>query len=491
MKKIYKLGAGVTSALATITILLSIVSPIFFKREEVVDNFLDLSPPKIPSTSSLIDEWVIVERNMTWNLYRNIYTGMYRLNSSTCPVNYQDENGTWTPINRTFKKLDPDHPAYQHNYIAGNEEGLFNVYFKEWADYNWNIAFTYNKSQNPNIHVLKQMTTDIGYFDDSTQNFTSLQSVQHVKGKRDGDKGVYPGIFTGVNLTFTYLNKLLKEDFIISNETLSFLQQYPPTSFGIKNKDASLTFKTRLNIDKVYPYNGSYNITKNVTINKGKLSFKDGSGEIKFSLPVGDVYELYNKTNRSKLTYRIEEDEDDFILYSSFNVIDLSKMKFPVVYDPSPTFYSDTDDGMIYTQNKYSYEDAKDNMTGTVDDSSSYYGVGQYKSLPTPTIPSLYSISRGYLFFDTSALPKYKHVVNASLVQTVFSASLQTHFKVLVNKSSNQNVSPHKPLIGYDYNHTNFTGTDCGSLYTGWGTLDFTIYFNETGRNWINSSGIY
>jgi hypothetical protein len=158
-------------------------------------------PPNPPENYTLID------RGLTWDEYYNSNTGQNILEVSAGPINYQQENGTWRSINTSINQLTGDHPAYVYGYRNGNDHGLYGVYFKSNAQQEWPVAFTYNKSDDPTIHAIRSKLVGVGYVDpQSDWAYEYLQNVQSSQGQTNEYSITYPGVFTGVDVTWSYGN---------------------------------------------------------------------------------------------------------------------------------------------------------------------------------------------------------------------------------------------------------------------------------------------
>jgi hypothetical protein len=159
---------------------------------------------------------------------------------------------------------------------------------------------------------------------------------------------------------------------------------------------------------------------------------------------------------------------------------------FPVSIDPTITIYTGTTDGYL-CKSHATYTTTWTAPTGTVQDSSDSLIIGQRISSPPLT---LYTIDRGFLFFNTSSIHD-----NASI--TSVSISLYGKNKQITSQEFNltvqngQPTNPHIPLQTSDYYQGNYTG-DGGSM----NTSDFittgynTITLNSQGRSWVNLIGI-
>jgi len=97
-------------------------------------------------------------------------------------------------------------------------------------------------------------------------------------------------------------------------------------------------------------------------------------------------------------------------------------------------------------------------------------------------------VYRGFLFFDTSALPDTATITATSLKLYGKTDSSTTDFFITVQ--SGMPTYPHDPLVSGDFDMTNYAG-DGGSLTTnGFSVAGYnTITLNSTGRGWISKTG--
>jgi hypothetical protein len=311
------------------------------------NQYINITDPPNPP-----DNLTLTSRGLTWNTYYNASSGDNILESYQAPVNYQDNNGSWTPINDSLYQLPSNHPAYTYGYRVGNNRGLFGAFFKPNIQNDWPVAFTYNQSNNPTTFVVRSKLVGVGYVDPQNNwAYQYLQNAQSSQGQTNGNAVTYPGVFTGTDVTWSYGNTELKEAIMMSNATKTALQNHPPHQYGLNDASSYLVFITKLDRQSLNLYNSSGLLTGNITISDTGVDFKDALGVFRCGLPLGDAYELNNVSIRQKLTYRILQYNGNTYLLSGLKLSDLNAMSFPVVIDPTLTVYSTSSDGYIYNSN--------------------------------------------------------------------------------------------------------------------------------------------
>jgi hypothetical protein len=441
------------------------------------DEFINITDPPNPP-----ENYTLVDRGLTWDKYYNANTGKNILEISTGPINYQDENNEWNPIECNLSILSSSHPAYQYGYRAGNEHGLYNVYFKPNTQNSWPIAFAYNKSDDPIVHVVRSKLVGVGYLDPKSDwEYKFLQNVQSSQGQIDGNSAVYEDVFTGTDVVWSYQNTMLKEEITLSNTTKTLLQNHPPSEYGLNDKSSYLVFITKLDHQTLNLYNSSGMLIGNVTVSNDEIDFKDVLGNFKCALPIGDAYELNNESVRQKLTYRIIQFNGDTYLLSGLKVSDLNNMTFPVVIDPTLSVESLSNDGYIYNSNS-NYNTAWGASTGTVSDSDYYISIGQKKVVSPSTA---YYVYRGFLLFNTSSLPTNAYIDNATLSLYKKDDYSTTDFTITIQNG--QPVYPHNPLQAGDYNKECYSGNG-GGLNTAY-FVDGRNNITLTNLSWITKGG--
>ncbi len=433
-------------------------------------------PPNPPENLTLVG------RGLTWNIFYNASSGQNILEAYQGPVNYQEDNGTWTPISNTISQLTSNHPAYVNGYRTGNDQGLYGVYFKSNAQNEWPVAFTYNRSEDPTIHVIRSKLVGVGYVDpQSNWAYQYLQNVQSSQGQTNGNSITYSGVFTGTNVTWSYGNTGLKDEITMSNTTKTVLQNHPPSQYGLNDASSYLVFITKLDYQNLNLYNNSGLLDGNVTISDTGIYFKDVLGQFKCALPLGEAYELNNDSSRQKLTYRIVHLNGNTYLLSGLRLSRLNTMTFPVVIDPTLTVYSTSNDGYIYKSGS-TYSTVQGASTGTINGPGTYITIGQWKT----GLPATYYIYRGFVFFNTSALPSNAYLDNATLSLYKKDDYSTTDFDITIQNG--QPTYPHNPMQTGDYAKGHYSGNG-GTLNTG----SFTSGYNAirlNNLNWINKTGI-
>jgi len=290
----------------------------------------------IPSFSVEIGkaEKILVERGQDWNKY-SLGGGSYQFEGFASPINYYNGND-WNPIDLTIETLDVDHLAYQYGYRYGNSENSFSTYFKPDASSNFPLAFSWSRESDPtNINVLRAELSGVGYLDPTSGwDYVVLQETLNSNVQVGTYNLTYPSVFTGTDLIWSLQGGQLKEDIIATNDTRTVLENNPPSDYGFSNQDSYLVFITKLDMHNIEIFEGETLKTGNFTITEGKLDFKNVSGDILFSLPIGYVYEQHGSTVKD-LVYRVIQHQGEYYLLSGLKVIELNDMTFPVIFDPS------------------------------------------------------------------------------------------------------------------------------------------------------------
>jgi hypothetical protein len=443
------------------------------------NQYINLTDPPNPP-----ENLTLVGRGLTWNTYYNASSGCNILEAFQGPVNYQADNGSWTPINDSLGQLASNHPAYNYGYRVGNERGLFGAYFKPDAQNSWPVAFAYSRSDDPTINVVRSKLAGVGYVDPASNwSYQYLQNAQSSQGQINGNAVIYPGVFTGTDVSWSYSNTELKEAITMSNATKTVLQNHPPSSYGLHDASSYLVFITKLDHQNLDMYNASGMLSGNVTISDIGVDFRDALGQFKCALPLGEAYELNNKSVRERLTYRIVHLNGNTYLLSGLRLSDLNSMTFPVVVDPTLTVYSISNDGYIFNSGT-TYSTVRTASSGTVDSSATFITIGQKKvaTFPSPT----YYEYRGFVFFNTSSLPSNAYLDSATLSLYKKDDYSTTDFNITIQNG--QPVYPHKPMQSNDYNLNDYSGNG-GTL----NTSGFTSGYNPIvlkNLDWVNKTGI-
>jgi hypothetical protein len=142
--------------------------------------------------------------------------------------------------------------------------------------------------------------------------------------------------------------------------------------------------------------------------------------------------------------------------------------------------YSSSDDG-YNTNSSANYNTARTAASASSTTSTNI-------NITHQLVAATYYISRGYVYFDTSAIPDDAVITAASVYLYGKTDGSGTNFDVVIQNG--QPTYPHSPLVVGDYDHTKYS-SDGGSYNTsafaleGWNT----IAMNATGLTWISLTG--
>ncbi len=173
----------------------------------------------------------------------------------------------------------------------------------------------------------------------------------------------------------------------------------------------------------------------------------------------------------------------------SLNLSDLEGVKYPIIIDPDTTFESTSSDGFGPAAGKTTWEAARGAASSDSMDKTSTFGYTQvYGYYITGT--SYYTVSRSYLFFDTSALSGY--TVDSATLSVYIRQAIKSDFGdwTMQVQTGTSSTYPHDPLVTSDFNYSLYTGNG-GQLASG----DMTAYqyneitLTEDGEDWINTDG--
>jgi len=426
-------------------------------------------PIVIPDSPS--DVWMPFS---IYSVVKQIDSNTYTMLIYSGPVNYND-SGTLKPINTSFELLPTDHIAYQYGYRAYNDKGIFSVFLKPNIQSNWTVAFAYNRSNNPTQYVLRSDLVGIGYIDPS-QNYSYhlLQTPQSSVGSIDNSTATYSNAFNGVDIRWTYDNAKLKEEIELSNTSKTLLQNNPPSSFGLSNKDSFFAVVTRLDFGKLNITDGEVNYTGDFSFNKSRLYFKNAKGKVLFALPMGFVFEKYNISNAKNLVFRFKKIGDYYYLFSGVKVTTLNSMSFPVVFDP--TLDADPgasgNDGFVFGTSA-SYSTAR-NTGSSVNNDATAMNLGQAWN----AFLSKYYVYRSFLKFDTSSIPSTATITNAYLKLYGSYDASDTDFTIRLQKWTGDT-----PIDTGDFTQYDGTNYDAGNFSTSSFTTSGynTIYISNYG----------
>ena len=424
-------------------------------------------PIVIPDSPS--DVWAL---SSIYSMVRQIDSDTYTMRVYAYPINYND-SGVLKPINTSFELLPTDHVAYQYGYRAYNDKGVFSVFLKPNIQSDWTVAFAYNRSNNPTRYVLRHELVGIGYIDPS-QDFAHhiLQTPLSSVGSIDKDTVTYSNAFSGCDIRWTYDNEKLKEEIELSNTSKTLLQNHPPSDFGLSNKDSFFAIVTKLDFGLLNITDGVVDYSGDFSFNKSRLYFKNAEGKILFTLPVGFVFEKFNVSNAKNLVFRFKKIGGYYYLFSGIKVTTLNQMQFPVVFDPTSTFYSSTNDGTVYYSN-LNWDTCHDATSGNLDTTSTRLNNGIAASYAL-----VYEIHRSFFYFDTSSIPDTATVDSATLYLYGFYYAESSVCAMKGTQGSTLSSGDYDSFTGSEYGHTSWSISTYNS-----------ISFNSQGCSDIDKTG--
>jgi|GEM_PF-1788731 hypothetical protein len=452
--------------------------------QQLPNHFIGQS--SIPDENNPLTHYTLIERNATWNKYYNTSTGEYALELYTDEINYQGTNHTWKPIDTNIIRV--NHTVDGQTYRYGMNKSRYQTYFTDVST-DTNTLYSIIHSS----HILSIIPTNSLNYSDGAH----VHNKQSATGVIANNSIIYPDLYgSGIHLMLSCKNSGVRSLYLISNTSV-----LPPSD----NENCTLDFTETLHLNTTEPESDNqslgitygpnqilfknYGVWENQTVTTSEtISFRDHQNAIVFSIPPlyawdnssQDSVILLNKTLQMTLS-------GDLWIQIHVPCIWLSNPNriLPVSIDPSVTIYGSTTDGYLDKLNA-NYTAAWESITGTIRDTYDYLTIGQRVSSPPLT---LYTIDRGFLFFNTSSIHD-----NASI--TSVSVSLYGKNKQITSQEFNltiqngQPANPHAPLQTTDYDQRNYSD-DGGSL----NTSDFittgynTITLNTQGQSWVNLTG--
>lgn len=155
--------------------------------------------------------------------------------------------------------------------------------------------------------------------------------------------------------------------------------------------------------------------------------------------------------------------------------------KYPITVDPDVTFTASVYDGVIYSVQEVVYANARTAATGTIN-TNALYVRNDFSGVS-------YSVQRGFVHFDTSALEGY--VITAATLD-LYVWNIQDHDNEMIQIQSGMPTYPHMPLEVGDYDLTHYvTDANCGNKDITTFVLDSynSISLDVSGLAEINTTG--
>lgn len=390
----------------------------------------------------LLSQYTLIERNATWNKYYNTSSGEYALELYIDEINYQDTNHTWNPIDNNI--IQTNHTISGQTFRYGMNKSCYQIYFSETNTDTNTLYSIIHGSQ-----ILSITPTNSLNYSDGTFIYDKLVTTAIV----EDNSIMYPELYgEGIHLMLSSQTNGVRSLYLMSNTsilpppyndncTLDFTEtlHLNTTNPETENHSLSITYGPNQILFKDYGIWGNQTITTSDTI-----SFRDYQNAVVFSIP--PLYAWDNNSQDSSIllnkTLQMTNSGDLWIkIHVPHHWLSNPCRIFPVSIDPTITIYTGTTDGYL-CKSHANYTTTWTAPTGTVQDSSDSLIIGQRISSPPLT---LYTIDRGFLFFNTSSIHD-----NASI--TSVSISLYGKNKQITSQEFNltiQNGQPtnaHTPL---------------------------------------------
>ena len=248
------------------------------------------------------------------------------------PENFLDSSGEWRKINNSLRLLSPSDSAYQYGYRYGATDGLLDVYAKT------NIAASYPFAVNMSDYAVQYAPASVGYLDYGTKEYKVLQEVQPSIAKVQGNKITFVDAWYDMNITRTLDSWRWKEEIIMGTLAKTWMQNNPPSDFGLSNSDSYLVFRFNMRVSNLkMGKNGNNNELSSFEVDQGRMEFRDNLGDLKWFLPLEDAYELNNVSNKIPIRFRVTGTGNQRNLFFGVKVSELNALSFPVVLDPTDT----------------------------------------------------------------------------------------------------------------------------------------------------------
>jgi hypothetical protein len=194
----------------------------------------------------------------------------------------------------------------------------------------------YNKSENLDTYVIRSKPVGIGYLDPSQDwEYTILEYTDNSQGLSDESSVIYPTVFTGANLMFSYRNGSFKEQFILDNTTKTMLQNHPRSEYDLSDTQSLMVCIAQMEYPDLQPHLDSGVETGNFTLTSGRVVFKNTFGKAKVAFPLGYAYEQNNILNEASLMHRFIQHNNEQYLLSGLHYNDVMAMQWPIVVDPT------------------------------------------------------------------------------------------------------------------------------------------------------------
>jgi len=286
----------------------------------------------------------------------------YKAQISGNLVHYKDKKGNYLPIETKLVR------STQKEYDFEVTKGVYKVYFKSDITQSFPVKFESYDGYNFQIQPYA-----IAYMDQSSQEQSILFKVESGKLILQNNIITYSNIFPGIDLKYTYLEKKLKEEIILTEK---FREKLPlPSEYGLKDNSAMLVLLSKINFSQgleIEEQDGQGKSDKIMLASlkdytsEKKLKFKRNN-KIQFMLPMDIAYMQTEDTSYTEqqqkvvqLKRRIRMINKELNILTGIQYIQLQN--FPegnVILDPTvETEFEAVEDVWIenqYNKNAYNF----------------------------------------------------------------------------------------------------------------------------------------
>jgi hypothetical protein len=192
------------------------------------------------------------------------------------------------------------------------------------------------------------------------------------------------------------------------------------------------------------------------------------------SVTNGTYQQTASTMNYPNVTYYWSVNVTDGLLWSN------ATYRFRTI--PEVNFSATSSDGWI-SNTSSSYLTARNASTGSVSAGASDLVVGQRLN------SSIYTIYRGFLFFNTSAIPDGA-TITATTLRLYGETDVSTQDFTIVLQNG-QPMNPSDPLQNINYFYGNYSGNGGFLNTSSFSVIGYnSISLNNSGKSWINKTGI-
>lgn len=395
--------------------------------------------------------------------------GTYRTEIYGGAIHYR-ENNNWYDIDLTLRDVPYWHPLYDRGYRKWVQAS--NLVFVGKPDISSDDSLLVAVRDENGFwenYYLEIDTTGVAYLDAGTKNYTMIRTPSSSIGVVDGAQVTFENVFPQTDIRYVLQNRGLKEEIVINRDIFTV----PP--YPIDN--TWVVFVNRLDIHGI-------NLSDE-NIESGRMDFYDALGSLRFFFPAGVATD--ENGNTTDVKYRLVNIGGVRYLLTGvrYEWLTSDGRAYPVVIDPS-IFYSEITDGRL-TKNGADWGTVQAaTAADSIDNTSGFISVGQQGNGPYP-----FTLTRAYIYFDTSMLGSSATITEATLsLYSYASSNPDNNFSIVVQNG--QPTYPHDPLALGDFYYAYYL--DNGGSIDRENLLADNynhVYLSENVcENWINKVGV-